>query len=146
MNISTTRFGTLDFESDDVIEFPEGLLGFPDAHQFILFVHRGGPFSWLQSIDIAVPTFARLQPSLGSLSMRPSDYVRRQIKFSPFAGEPLGWIIENAGPELLVFGSDYPHPEGTSNPIEKFEATMQGCDDSVMDAFYHGNMLDVMGS
>jgi predicted TIM-barrel fold metal-dependent hydrolase len=102
--------------------------------------------SWLQSIDIAVPTFARLQPSLGSLSMRPSDYVRRQIKFSPFAGEPLGWIIENAGPELLVFGSDYPHPEGTSNPIAKFEATMQGCDASVMDAFYHGNMLDVMGS
>ena len=78
--------------------------------------------------------------------MRPSDYVRRQIKFSPFAGEPLGWIIENAGPELLVFGSDYPHPEGTSNPIAKFEATMLGCDASVMDAFYHGNMLDVMGS
>ena len=101
--------------------------------------------SWLQSIDLAVRTFSRLQPQLGNLELLPSDYARRQIKFAPFAGEPLGWIIENVGPELLVFGSDYPHPEGTSNPIERFEATMEGCDSSTMDAFYHGNMLDVMG-
>jgi hypothetical protein len=26
-------------------------------------------------------------------------------------------IIENVGSELLVVGSDYPHPEGTSDPI-----------------------------
>ena len=101
--------------------------------------------SWLQSIDMAIRSFGKLQPQLKRLEMLPSEYVKRQMKFSPFAGEPLGWIIENVGPELLVFGSDYPHPEGTSDPIGRFEATMEGCSPSTMDAFYHGNMLAVMG-
>ena len=61
-----------------------------------------------------------------------------------FAGEPVGWIIDNIGPDMLVFASDYPHPEGTSNPIAKFERTMENCDQLTMDKFYHGNMLDVM--
>jgi predicted TIM-barrel fold metal-dependent hydrolase len=100
--------------------------------------------SWLQALDLAVTTFGRLQPQLKRLSLRPSDYVRRQMKFAPFAGEPLGWIIDNVGPELLVYGSDYPHPEGTSNPIERFEATLEGHDQATLDAFYHGNMLAVM--
>jgi predicted TIM-barrel fold metal-dependent hydrolase len=99
--------------------------------------------SWMQSIDMAGRAFRKLQPQ--SLELLPSEYVRRQIKFSPFAGEPLGWIIDDVGPDLLVFGSDYPHPEGTNSPIERFEATMKNCDQATMDAFYHGNMLDVMG-
>ena len=50
-----------------------------------------------------------------------------------FAGEPVGWIIDNIGPDMLVFASDYPHPEGTSNPIAKFERTMENCDQLTMD-------------
>ena len=46
---------------------------------------------------------------------------------------------------MLVFASDYPHPEGTGNPIAKFERNMTNCDDTTMDKFYHGNMLDLMG-
>lgn len=99
--------------------------------------------SWLRSIDMAGRTFRKLQPNV--LSVRPSEYVHRQIKFSPFAGEPLGWIIENVGTDLLVFGSDYPHPEGTSSPIERFEASMEGCDESAFTSFYYDNMKDVMG-
>ena len=60
-------------------------------------------------------------------------------------GEPLGWIIENIGPDMLVYASDYPHPEGTSDPIGKFEATMTNCDEATMNAFYHGNMEELMG-
>ena len=70
---------------------------------------------------------------------------KTHLKFSPFAGEPVGWIIDNVGPELLVFASDYPHPEGTADPIRKFEASMGNCDDSTMSAFYHENMEALMG-
>ncbi|MCH2354440.1 MAG: amidohydrolase, partial [Pseudomonadales bacterium] len=70
---------------------------------------------------------------------------KQHLRFSPFAGEPVGWIIENVGPELLVFASDYTHPEGTSDPIGKFEASMTNCDQATMDAFYHGNMEALMG-
>ena len=53
--------------------------------------------------------------------------------------------VDQIGPDLLCFASDYPHPEGTSDPIAKFEASMTNCDQATMDAFYHGNMADVMG-
>jgi predicted TIM-barrel fold metal-dependent hydrolase len=46
---------------------------------------------------------------------------------------------------MLVFASDYPHPEGTSDPIRKFEATMTDCNKQTMDAFYYGNMANLMG-
>ena len=74
----------------------------------------------------------------------PSVTAKKHLKFSPFAGEPIGWIIKNVGPDLLCFASDYPHPEGTSDPIRKFEEKMQECDQATMDAFYHGNIEELM--
>lgn len=101
--------------------------------------------SWMKSMDVGHDVFKVFQPELKERDIPPSEYVRRHLKFAPFAGEPLGWIVDQVGPELLVFASDYPHPEGTSDPIRKFEATMQDCSQAAMDGFYHGNMEDVMG-
>ena len=98
--------------------------------------------SWLHSIDFAAKAFRR---QLRRRDAPPSETVRRHLKFCPFAGEPLGWIIENIGPELLVFGSDYPHPEGTADPIGLFEKAMPDCDQATLDRFYHGNMAELMG-
>lgn len=97
--------------------------------------------SWLRALDFTADSLKRFVP----MKELPSETVRRHLRFAPFAGEPLGWIIENVGPELLVFASDYTHPEGTSDPIGKFEATMTGCDQKTLDAFYHGNMASLMG-
>lgn len=97
--------------------------------------------SWLQALDFTAKAMRRFKP----METPPSEVVRKHLKFAPFAGEPLGWIIQNIGPELLVFASDYTHPEGTSDPIRKFEATMEGCDQQTLDAFYFGNMAEVMG-
>jgi predicted TIM-barrel fold metal-dependent hydrolase len=97
--------------------------------------------SWLQALDFTANSMKRIAP----MATMPSEVVRRHLKFAPFAGEPIGWIIQNVGPELLVFASDYTHPEGTSDPIRKFEAAMPDCDQSTLDAFYHGNMVELMG-
>ena len=97
--------------------------------------------SWLKALDYTASLFKRKR----EFKELPSETARRHIKVSPFAGEPVGWIIENVGPEMLVYASDYPHPEGTSDPIRKFEATMTDCDEETMNAFYHGNMEDLMG-
>ena len=59
--------------------------------------------------------------------------------------EPDAGIIENVGPEMLVYASDYPHPEGTSDPIRKFEAEVKECDQKTMEAFYYGNMAEWLG-
>jgi predicted TIM-barrel fold metal-dependent hydrolase len=97
--------------------------------------------SWLQGLDYTASLFRRKR----DFAEPPSVTAKRHLKVSPFAGEPVGWIIDNVGPELLVFASDYPHPEGTSDPIRKFEAAMTNCDQATMDAFYHGNMAELMG-
>jgi predicted TIM-barrel fold metal-dependent hydrolase len=97
--------------------------------------------SWMQALDFTANSLKRVKP----MQTMPSELVRRHLKFSPFAGEPVGWIIENVGPELLVFASDYPHPEGTADPIRKFEASMGDCDQATLDAFYYGNMAKWLG-
>jgi predicted TIM-barrel fold metal-dependent hydrolase len=97
--------------------------------------------SWLRTLDFA----ARALKSAGPGMKKPSDVIRQRVKFAPFAGEPVGWIIDQVGPEMLVYASDYPHPEGTRDPIGKFEAEMTECDEATMHAFYYGNMASVMG-
>ena len=97
--------------------------------------------SWLHALDFTARNFRHKR----SFSRTPSEVAKTHLKFSPFAGEPVGWIIDNVGPELLVFASDYPHPEGTADPIRKFEESMGNCDESTMSAFYHENMEALMG-
>ena len=96
--------------------------------------------SWLKVLEYAGTTFKKRR----SFNESPADTARNRIVVSPFAGEPVGWIIDNVGPDMLVFGSDYPHPEGTSDPIGKFEKTMTNCDAATMEAFYYGNMARLM--
>ncbi len=97
--------------------------------------------SWLKSLEYTTSLFKRRR----EFKQAPIDTAHERIKVSPFAGEPVGWIIDNVGPEMLVFASDYPHPEGTSDPIRKFEAAMANCDDDTMDKFYYKNMEELMG-
>jgi flagellar assembly factor FliW len=52
MDIQTTRFGTLCVDSDRIITFPRGLLGFPNRSQFALIqTGEGNYFFWLQCVD-----------------------------------------------------------------------------------------------
>jgi predicted TIM-barrel fold metal-dependent hydrolase len=97
--------------------------------------------SWLKAIDFGASALARGAQPGGP----PSDLARDRIRVSPFAGEPVGWIIDNVGPEMIVFATDFPHPEGGSDPIAKFEATMTDCSAATMAAFYRGNMAAFMG-
>jgi len=96
---------------------------------------------WLKMIDFTANVFKRLN----KLDEMPSITARRHIKVAPFAGEPVGWVIEQVGPEMLVFASDYPHPEGSGDPIGKFEESMPNCDEATLRAFYYNNMADVLG-
>lgn len=95
---------------------------------------------WLKMLDFTANVFKRLR----SFNEMPSETAKRHIKVAPFAGEPVGWVIEQVGPDMLVYASDYPHPEGSADPIGKFEETMTGCDQATFDAFYYGNMAAVM--
>jgi predicted TIM-barrel fold metal-dependent hydrolase len=72
--------------------------------------------------------------------------VRRHLKFTPFPGEPVGWMIEQAGPELFMFSTDYPHPEGGKDPLAKFEAELAGVDEEAKARFFAGNMAELLSA
>lgn len=95
---------------------------------------------WVRRLDRAMQ-FAKTEPPLRELSKLPSEYVHDHLRFTPFAGEPVGWMIEQTGADLFMFSSDYPHPEGTKNPIERFESTMDDRSETVLDNFYRANFL-----
>jgi predicted TIM-barrel fold metal-dependent hydrolase len=97
----------------------------------------------LRRIDIAQGTFKKSEPLLAELPMTASDYIRRQVRFTPFPTEPVGWLIEQAGEELFLFSSDYPHPEGTKDPLGRFESSLEGTNDEARDRFYSGNFAEL---
>jgi predicted TIM-barrel fold metal-dependent hydrolase len=102
--------------------------------------------SWMRQMEAAFEAFARHEERLRALSLRPSEYVRRQVRFTPYPTEDVGWIIEQAGPEVCLFSSDYPHVEGGRRPIERFEASLADAPDDVRERFYRTNFEDLMGS
>jgi len=59
MELQTTRFGTITIEPEDIITFPDGLVGLSHLKQFVLIRHSDeSPFRWLQSVE--EPGFAML--------------------------------------------------------------------------------------
>jgi flagellar assembly factor FliW len=50
MNISSQRFGALEIGEEQVLQFPEGIIGFPNEREFVLIPHNSTGFlAWLQS-------------------------------------------------------------------------------------------------
>ena len=72
--------------------------------------------SYLRQLEAAMEAFGRHEERLQKLSLKPSEYVTRQVRVTPYPTEPAGWIIEQSGPDICMFSSDYPHLEGGRNP------------------------------
>ncbi|MGH3452400.1 MAG: hypothetical protein ACRDQW_17190, partial [Haloechinothrix sp.] len=100
----------------------------------------------LERLDDAQRMFARTEPDLKELSLGASEYVHRQLRFTPFPGEPVGALIDRAGDDLFMFSSDYPHPEGGTDPLAKFEATLGSVADPALERFFSSNFAELMGS
>lgn len=65
MDVRTTRFGVVTIEDDRVIEFPKGLLGFPDLTRYCLLQPCDDAlFFWLQSVEEPSLAFVVTDPSL----------------------------------------------------------------------------------
>jgi predicted TIM-barrel fold metal-dependent hydrolase len=100
---------------------------------------------WLKRLGVAQQTFAPTEPQL-RMPMKASDYVRRNLRFTPYPHEPVGWIVEQAGEQLCMFSSDYPHIEGGRNPLKRFAQSTPNLSDAAKERFYATNFAEMMGS
>jgi len=63
-SVKTQRFGPIEVSPEDIITFPEGLLGFPECTRFVVIQHKeGSPFRWLQSVEHAELAFLIIDPA-----------------------------------------------------------------------------------
>lgn len=65
MTVETTRFGSIAVAENDIITFPEGMLGFSKISQYVL-VERvdDSLFLWLQALKKASVAFPLLEPQI----------------------------------------------------------------------------------
>lgn len=99
----------------------------------------------LRNIDHALKSFGKFEPLLQSLTLKPSEYVHRQIRFTPFPFEDTAWLIEQCGPDLFMFSTDYPHPEGGRRPFDVFGEAVGSFDDETKQRFFWENGAQLLG-
>lgn len=91
--LKTKPFGEIEIDDRQIVDFPEGLLGFDYVKKFVILdSHEKSPFKWLQAYD---------EPELAFVIIRPIDFmVEYELVISSGDLE----LVEAKEPgELLVF-------------------------------------------
>ena len=67
--IKTRPFGEIEIQDQQVIDFPDGILGFDDVKKFVLLDTQDdtSPLKWLQAYDV---------PELAFVIIRPVDFIK----------------------------------------------------------------------
>jgi predicted TIM-barrel fold metal-dependent hydrolase len=80
------------------------------------------------------------------LPLKPSDYIKRQVRFTPLTScDPIRPIFDQLPPELLVFSSDFPHVEGRADAVSLCETQLEGVSDYGRRQFFGDSIGALMG-
>jgi flagellar assembly factor FliW len=103
LTIDCSRFGPIEIASEDVIEFPNGLIGLGGSRYTIVAAGADGAFSWLHSIDdptLALP-IANPWHFFTDYAVELSDADSEPITADP--ADVTVWVTVRAGAELADF-------------------------------------------
>ena len=76
----------------------------------------------------------------GVLSLKPSEYVQRNVRVTPYWFENVADYIDHHGlADCYCYSSDFPHPEGGTRPIQDFEERIGRLGQKSAEAFYVTN-------
>jgi predicted TIM-barrel fold metal-dependent hydrolase len=112
----------------------------------ILSIENGS--SWLRPLLKTVGKAAALGrrgPMIGGeLPARPDDALLEHLWICPFPEDDVHDLIDLLGADHVLFGSDYPHPEGLRAPLDYVER-LAGCDPAVTRKVLRGNTAALLG-
>jgi predicted TIM-barrel fold metal-dependent hydrolase len=80
----------------------------------------------------------------GRVTERPSDIFKRHVFVSPYHEEDVVALTETIGVGQVLFGSDFPHPEGLARPAE-FAARLAGLDGHAVRRVMRDNLSGLLG-
>ncbi len=94
----------------------------------------------LHRLDDVCRIFGRADESV-RFARKPSEQLTEQMGFTPMHNEDVKRLIDESNADLYLFSSDYPHIEGTKDPIGRFERTIGASSEAVKSKFYAENFL-----
>lgn len=94
----------------------------------------------LRRLDDVCRIFGRNDESV-RFERTPTEQLSQQMGFTPMPNENVGQMVAESNADLYLFSSDYPHIEGTRDPIGRFERTLEGAGEEVKTRFYSENFL-----
>ncbi len=75
----------------------------------------------------------------------PVEAFRRNVWISPFHEDDIAGLIERVGADQVLFGSDYPHPEGLAEPCRFVEFLPAGLPEDDVVKIMGGTLATIMG-
>lgn len=78
-----TRFGEVEYDPDNLLHFPNGLIGLPNLHNFVVMPNKKqGPLFWIQSVDDPDIAFVLTDPTNFFLDyqLQPEDSERQSLQ------------------------------------------------------------------
>jgi predicted TIM-barrel fold metal-dependent hydrolase len=108
----------------------------------IVFVEQGA--SWTRFfLHNAKKTLRRVDNSRFATKLDPIETFKKHFWFEPYPEENLEEIVEILGEDRVVFGSDWPHVEGTREPAAFFD-NIRSLSPSTLKKVMRDNALSLM--
>jgi predicted TIM-barrel fold metal-dependent hydrolase len=100
----------------------------------------------LEELDKAAKIGAMGVQLGGPLTDTPSNLFRRHVHVNPFWEEPVDELIDAIGADRILFGSDFPHPEGLTTPLDKAQHLLDAVSESDFRKIMRDNALALLTS
>lgn len=85
MKTIQTRFGEVEYDQENLLHFPSGMIGFPNLHHFVVMPNKKeGPLFWIQSVD---------DPDIAFILTDPTNFFL-EYKVQPELSERISLNIE----------------------------------------------------
>ena len=102
-------------------------------------VENGG--SWAHRLLDVFDRVYRKRPY--EFSEHPSDVFRRHVWINPFHEDDMRYLVDALGADRVLFGSDFPHPEGLGDPLE-FVDELADLPQPVVEQVMGGNLKELL--
>ena len=94
----------------------------------------------LRKLDAVSKAYGKVDETM-RFDRKPSEQLTEQMGFTPMPHENVANMIAQSNSDLYLFSSDYPHIEGTRDPIGRFEKNIGELEEAVKTKFYSENFL-----
>jgi predicted TIM-barrel fold metal-dependent hydrolase len=111
---------------------------FPDLR--VGTIENGG--TWVAPFIKGLDNIHKKMPQ--DFEEHPVNVFKRNVYVNPFWEDELEALIELMTPDRVLFGSDYPHPEGLAKPVDFIDDLPESLSDTDAAKIMGGNLKELL--